>query len=55
MQPSLNSKMTEVSSQKCEAGRTHEVFIEKTEEYPDGTVKYIIACKNCKKHFEIEI
>lgn len=51
----LENEVKKISLIECKLGGTHEPIVEKSEEYPDGTIKYILVCKKCKEHFEIEI
>lgn len=55
MEERLRSKVKELESESCPMGGSHELSLEKSEEYPDGTIKYIYVCKKCNKHFEIEL
>ena len=51
----LKRKLSDLSAVSCPSGGNHEPVVQKQEEYADGTVKYIIACKKCREHFELEI
>jgi len=51
----LERKLDEISAVSCPSGGNHQPAIEKKEEYADGTVKYIISCKKCRAHFELEV
>lgn len=55
MLPAVEAKLKEISAKPCTAGGSHEPAVQKTEEYPDGTTKYIISCRKCKNHFELEL
>lgn len=55
MSKTLSEELEKLSKMQCKAGGTHEPTVEKSEEYPDGTIKYIIVCKKCKEHFEFEL
>ncbi|MBO3757565.1 MAG: hypothetical protein QXS21_00435 [Thermoproteota archaeon] len=51
----LENEIKKISSVPCKLGGWHELVVEKSEEYPDGTIKYILVCKKCKEHFEVEV
>jgi len=51
----IESELKKISRETCPSGGVHEPGVEKMEEYPNGTVKYIIACRKCKAHFEVEL
>jgi len=55
MASNLESELKRISSHSCPSGETHEATTEKTEECPDGTVKYMVACRKCMAQFEVEV
>lgn len=48
------SSLEEIRKSPCPAGGSHQLELEKSEEFPDGTVKKIYVCTKCKSHFEVE-
>jgi len=51
----IEAEIRRISSQACPAGGNHDIGVAKTEEYPDGTIKYILTCRKCMNHFELEV